>query len=424
MFKTLKIAAVRKKILFTLFIIAVYRLLAHIPVPGVDTQAIGEFVSSSQLLGFFDLFSGGALSNFSIVTLTLGPYINASIVIQLLTALVPSLEELSKEGEAGREKLNQYTRILTIPIAVIQAYGMYFLLSQQTLPDGSKIIGELSGLDLLIFVLTLTAGSMFLVWLGDLVTEYGVGNGISILIFVGIISQLPTTVMQLTQMAQTDAVLLLLGFAALSLLVILGVVMVNEGTRNVPIEYGRRGTTSQKVTNYLPIKINQAGVIPIIFAVSVVMLPALISGPLIASSSPVLHDIGVFLGTHFNQASLGYNLFYFLLVVAFTFFYTFIQFNPEKIADDIKKRGGFIPGIRPGKSTKEYLQGVVVRLTLFGSSFLGLIAILPWILGALFGFSNLTVGGTSLLIVVSVVLETIRQIQSQAVQRSYEGFLD
>jgi preprotein translocase subunit SecY len=422
--KALKIPELRKKIFFTLFIILVFRLLAHIPVPGVDVEAIRSIVEGSTLLGFFDLFSGGALRNFSIVTLGLGPYINASIIIQLLTAMVPKFEELSKEGESGREKLNQYTRILTIPIAILQAYGVYFLLSKQTTVTGDSIVGTLGLVETAVFVFTLTAGAMFMIWLGDLVTEYGVGNGISILIFVGIISRLPFAIAAFATGAALQNILGSLVFIAVTLIVIVGVVMVNEGTRNIPIQYGRRGTTSQKVTSFLPIKINQAGVIPIIFAVSVALLPSLLSGPFLAADSQVLNNIGVFLATNFNQNSLGYNIFFFIMVVGFTYFYTFIQFNPEKIADDIKKRGGFVPGIRPGRATKDYLEQVVTRLTFFGAVFLGLIAILPFISSSIFGLGNLAVGGTSLLIVVSVVLETIRQIESQAVQRSYEGFLD
>ncbi len=424
MIKALKLPHLRRKILFTFLVIVIFRFLAFIPVPGVDVSAVKSYVESNQLLGIYNLLGGGGLQNFSLITLGLGPYINASIIIQLFTAMIPSLEELSKEGESGREKINQYTRLLSLPISVMQAYGIYFLLSNQAQIGTQKVLGDLDAFGLLVLITSMTAGSMLLVWVGDLVTEYGIGNGVSILIFAGIISSLPFAALQFISSAQLIGLMSIVVFLFLSLIVIFGVVLVNEGTRNIPIEYGRRGTLSQKVSNHLPIKLNQAGVIPIIFAVSIVTLPTIISGPLSAASQPYLYNTGIFLAQNFNPQSWGYNLLYFLLVVGFTFFYTFVQFNPEKIADDIKRRGGFIPGIRPGKSTKEYLQSVVTRLTLFGSVFLGLIAILPYIVQNITGLTNLSVGGTGLLIVVSVVLETVRQIQSQAVNKSYSSYLD
>lgn len=417
MLSILKFPEIRRKLILTLIIVTASRMLAHIPVPGVDTSAIRSFLSGNVFFGLFDLFSGGGLQNFSIVTLGLAPYINVSIVMQMLTVMVPSLEELSKEGEMGREKINMYTRLLTVPMALIQSYGIYFLLSRQ------QVIGHLSVFDLIVLILTLTAGALLLIWLGELVTEYGIGNGISILIFVSIISRLPVALAGLVASASSFDIFNLLTFAAVALAVIVGVVVVNEGTRNIVIEYGRRGLRSEKVTNYLPIKVNQAGVIPIIFAVSVVLVPSLIAAPMQASGNEALREAGRFLAQNFNQNSLGYNVLYFLLVVGFTYFYTSIQFNPEKIADDIKKRGGFIPGIRPGKSTQRYLSGIVNRITLSGALFLGLIAILPFIVQSYLGVSSLTIGGTGLLIVVSVVLETVRQVESMATTQSYESFL-
>ena len=418
MFKFLHFPEIRKKILFSFGIIFVFRLLAHIPIPGVDTTALKGFLSQNAFLGLFNIFSGGGFQQFSIVTLGLNPYINASIIIQLFTMMVPSLEELSKEGETGREKINMYTKFLTVPLAFLQAYGMYFLLSKQ------HAINTLNVLQLVILILTMSAGTMILVWIGDLITEYGVGNGISLLIFVGIVSSLPTSAAQLGTTAGVSNLMNLLIFLVLTLVVIAAVVLVNEGTRNIPLEYGRTGVKSQKVSNYLPIKINQAGVIPIIFAISVTLIPSLLSGPLQASTAVVLHNIGFFLARNFTSTSLSYNIFYFLMVVAFTFFYTFIQFNPEKIADDIKKRGGFIPGIRPGKYTTDYLKGIVTKITLTGALFLGLVAILPYLLQELLGIKTLAIGGTSLLIVVSVVLETVRQIQSMMVTRNYNSYLE
>jgi len=417
MLKIFKSQEVRRKILFTIAIIAVFRLIAHIPVPGVDTTAIKAYLQNNVFFGFFDLFSGGGFQNFSIVTLGLGPYINASIIVQLLTMMIPSLEELSKEGESGQEKINMYTKFLTVPMAFIQSYGIYFLLSKQ------RVINTLDPLGLVILLLTFTAGSMLLVWLGDLVTEHGVGNGVSLLIFVSIISRLPASVVVAVTGIFNSNWYGTAVFAALALLVIIGVVLVDEGTRNITLEYGRRGERSQKVTNYLPIKINQAGVIPIIFAVSIVSIPGLIGGPFMASDNFKLKVIGSFLTNYVHSGTLPYNLIYFLMVVAFTFFYTFIQFNPEKIADDVKKRGGFIPGVRPGSSTAEYLKKIVTRITLAGAMFLGLIAILPYIIQTLFAVESMAIGGSSLLIVVSVVLETVRQVESLMVTRSYEKFL-
>ena len=417
MLKILKLPELRKKILFTLFIIALFRLLAHVPVPGVDSSSIKSYLEQSVFFGFFDLFSGGGFQNFSIVTLGLGPYINASIIIQLLTMLIPSLEEMAKEGEYGQEKINMYTKLLSVPMAFVQSYGIYFLLSRQT------IINTLHSFDLIILILTFTAGTMLLVWLGDLLTEHGIGNGISMLIFVSIISRLPSGILNVLAGISSSSYLNMLIMLVLMLLIIVAVVLVNEGTRNVLIEYGRRGERSQKVTNYLPIKINQAGVIPIIFAVSLVSIPRMIGGPLVASGKESLVGLGNFLINTFESTSLTYNLIYFLLVVGFTFVYTFIQFNPDKIADDIKKRGGFIPGVRPGTSTSQYLKRIVSRTTLAGSLFLGLVAITPYLMNFIFGSQAIDIGGTSLLIVVSVVLETVRQIESLTVTRSYEKFL-
>lgn len=265
---------------------------------------------------------------------------------------------------------------------------------------------------------------MFLVWIGELVTEYGVGNGISLLIFVGIISQLPLNIVQFVSTLTPETVFNSLLFVGLTLIIIGAVVMVNEGTRNIPIEYGRTGFRSNKVTNYLPLKINQAGVIPIIFAVSVVLVPSMLAGPLSASSVGVFQDIGRFLTINFTEASPAYNIFYFLLVFGFTYFYTSIQFNPEKIADDIKKRGGFIPGIRPGAATTRYLKSVLYKITFAGATFLGFVAVLPFLVQSTIGFTAFAIGGTGLLIVVSVVLELIRKIESMMVTRSYQSFLE
>lgn len=413
----LKNPEIRKKILFTFFVIFLFRLLAHIPVPGVNVGVLKQFFAQSKLLGMFDIFSGGALRNFSIVTLGVGPYINAQIIFQLLTMVIPSLEELSKEGEYGREKLNMYTKLATIPLGILQGYGMYFLLSR------NGVLALQGFFAVAVVLLTLLGGTMLLTWIGDLVTEHGLGNGISVLIFVGIISQLPSTVLNFVLGASGGNYLQSALFVILSLLIIVGVVLVNEGTRNVEIEYGRIGNASSKVTNFLPIKINQAGVIPIIFAVSLMSVPSIIGGPLQASSHPALVSIGDFIFLYLYPESVTYNILYFGLVFCFTFFYTFIQFDTDKIADDVKKRGGFIPGIRPGKSTSRYLKGIITRLTFWGALFLSIIAILPFITGKILGLGGLSVGGSGLLIVVSVVLETVSQLDSLKTNRDYSNYL-
>ncbi len=417
MLRSLFKSEINRRIAFTLAIIALFRFLAHIPVPGVNLTVLRDFLDKNQILGMFDIFSGGAFRNFSIVTLGVGPYINAQIVFQLLTMVVPSLEELSKEGAYGREKLNLYTKLLTVPLSLLQAYGVYFLLVRQ------QIISATSPLAVFVLLSTLVGGTMLLTWVGDMVTEHGLGNGISILIFTGIVSRLPSGVLSFLLNLYLGHWFLSSLFLVLSLLVVLGVVLVNEGTRNIAIEYGRRGANSVKVTNYLPIKINQAGVIPIIFAVSLMSVPALLGGPLQASSHALLASFGSFLVSYFSRNSMLYAVSYFLLVVAFTFFYTFIQFDPDKIADDLRKRGGFIPGIRPGKSTAKYLRGIVLRLTFWGALFLGVIAILPFLIRVVLGIQGLSVGGTSLLIVVSVVLETIRQLDSLRSSHDYSSYL-
>ena len=310
-----------------------------------------------------------------------------------------------------------YTKIASIPMAFIQAYGIYFLLSKQ------GIISSLNFSNLLLLILTLVAGSMFLVWLGEIASEYGLGNGISLLIFVSIISRLPSGLINILASVSSGQLFNIILFLILALLTIMGVVLVNEGTRNITIQYGRRGASSQKVTNYLPIKINQAGVIPIIFAVSIVSLPSMLGSPFLASDNLFLQKIGAFFLTSFNSGSVGYNLFYFLLVVGFTYFYTSVQFNPEKISEDIKKRGGFIPGVRPGKSTAAYIGRIVSRITLAGAIFLGVIAIMPFLVQNFINVGGLNLGGTSLLIAVSVVLETYRQVESMTATRSYDTFL-
>jgi preprotein translocase subunit SecY len=419
MFSILRNTEIRNKILFTLFIIVIFRILSHVPVPGIDIARIKEFVNSSQLLGMFDIFSGGGLKNFSIVTLGLAPYINASIIIQLFTTLIPSLEELSKEGESGRDKLSEYTKYLTLPIAIVQSFGIYALFKSQ------NVIPDLLPFDLTILIVSMVAGTYIVLWISDLLTERGLGNGVSLLIFIGIVSALPGSIFNFYSILDSDSLLNALFFGLSFLVIIASVVYVNEGVKNIPLEYGKRVSAGgSRVSSSLPLKVNQVGVIPVIFAISIVLLPSLIAAPLSTSDKPYLKDLGLFLSLNFQSTSFLYNFLTFVLVVAFTFFYTSIQFNPEKISDDIKKRGGFIPGIRPGINTTSYLKSIINKITLGGGLFLGLIAVTPYLVSLFVGFTSFEIGGTSLLIVVSVVLETFRKIDSLVVSKKYQSFLD
>jgi preprotein translocase subunit SecY len=411
----------RQKILFTLGIFLVFRFLAHIPVAGVNIAALKNLFGQNQFLGLLDIFSGGTLSNFSIMALGLNPYINASIILQLLTMVFPKLEELSKEGDSGRKKISQYTRILTVPLAVLQAVGMYALLRSQ------GIINLLDPVALIAFILTMTAGTMLLVWLGELITERGIGNGISLLIFGGIVGRLPVVLGQTASTTTPETTLNMLSFIGMGLAVIAGIIVVNEATRQITIYYARRvrgNNTSGGQSTHLPLRLNQAGVIPIIFAVSIVLMPSLIANVFQTSTNPALKGVAETINIWFAPTSLFYNVFYFLLVVGFTFFYTAVIFNPKKISEDIQKQGGFIPGIRPGTPTAKYLNYILTRITLVGAVFLGLVAIFPEIGRLLTGVQTLLLGGTSVLIVVSVVLETYKAIEANLVMRNYEGFLN
>lgn len=410
---------VRKKLIFTAIILVVFRLFAHIPVSGVNVASLKNLFSQNQFLGLLDIFSGGTLANFSVMALGLNPYINASIILQLLTMVFPSLEELSKEGESGRQKINQYTRMLTVPLALLQAFGMFALLRSQ------HIIANLSPINLAAFVLTMTAGTMLLVWFGELISERGVGNGVSLLIFAGIVGRLPVAAGQTFSTSNAESTFNLLIFLALGIIVIASIVTINEATRQVTVYYAKRvkgNKTYGGQSTHIPLRLNQAGVIPIIFAVSLVLLPSIISNYFIASKNPALHQIAVTLTTWFNPNGGLYNGLYFVLVVGFTYFYTAVIFNPKKIADEIQKYGGFIPGVRPGTATANYLNYILTRITLAGALFLGIIAIFPTIARGVTGVQTLLLGGTGILIVVSVVLETVKTIEAQLVMRNYDSY--
>ncbi len=415
-----KIAELRRKIFITIILVIIFRISAHIPVSGVDLAGLQQLFASNQFLGLLDIFSGGTLANFSIISLGLNPYINASIIFQLLTMISPKLEALSKEGEMGRQMINQYTRYLTVPLAIVQAIGMFVLLKNQ------GIIAQISPMQVTAIIIGMTAGTIFLMWIGELITEYGIGNGISLLIFAGIVSRVPITLTQTASIADQTQIMNILIFVVLAILVVTGVVFVNEGRRQITVQYARRfigGRGSETgAQTYLPLRVNQAGVIPIIFAVSLVLVPSFAGSYLAGLSQPQLSSIGRFLAANFNPGSIVYNLVYFILVVGFTFFYTAVIFNPVKVADDIKKYRGFIQGIRPGAQTCAFLNYIMVRITLAGAIFLGAIAILPSIASQITGIKTLILGGTGLLIVVSVILDTAKQFESKLIERSYEVF--
>ena len=416
--KVVRSPDIRKKLIITGIILLVFRLVAHIPAAGIDRTSLQALFAGSPLLSLLDVFSGGTLANFSIMALGLNPYINASIIFQLLTYVVPSLEELSKEGEYGQEKINQYTRFLTVPLAAVQAFGMYSLLHSQ------GIIPVFTPLALVSLVITMTAGTIFAVWLGELITEYGFSNGVSLLIFAGIVSRLPVVLFQSAATIQTQDLLKIGIFGVLATLVVGAIVFMNEAVRQIPISYARRGArVSPGFSSYLPLRLNQAGVIPIIFAVSLVLAPSMISQFLSGASDPRVQSFVNFLTSVFNPRSAVYNIFYFLLVVGFTYFYTAVVFNPQKISENLQKNGGFVPGIRPGGQTANYLSFVLNRITLVGAVFLGAVAILPALFQNVIGVANLAIGGTGILIVVSVVLEITRELESQLVMKRYEGFL-
>lgn len=410
----------KKRILTTAVILIIFRFVAHIPVPGVNTAALRSVFASNQLLGLLDIFSGGTLANFSILALGINPYINASIIFQLLTMVNPKLEELAREGESGQEQINQYTRMLAIPIAILQAFAMFSLLRS------GDLISISSPLTIMAIIITMTAGSIFLMWLGELLTEYGIGNGISMIIFAGIVGRVPVSFAQTTSIIETINIANVIIFASLALLVIYGIVFIDEARRRITIQYSRRVRGSKQVgggSSYLPIKLNQAGVIPIIFAIALVLAPSMIARLLQNVQNDRIALAAQSFANSFTPESFLYNLVYFTLVVGFTYFYTAVVFDTDKIADQLKRNGGYIPGIRPGKHTSNYLDSIVSKTTLVGALFLGIVAVLPSIVQGFTGISTLTIGGTGVLIVVSVVLETSRKIESYFVMKNYDSFL-
>ncbi|MDD2696835.1 MAG: preprotein translocase subunit SecY [Candidatus Pacebacteria bacterium] len=415
-----KIKDLRNKILFVLGVFALFRLMANIPVPGIATEKLREFFEGNQLFGLLNMLSGGAMDNLSVVMLGLGPYITATIIMQLLTMIFPQLEKMYKEeGEQGRQKFNQYGRILAVPLAILQGYGMLTIFQRQ------QLIESLSPSLLAISLLTVTAGSLFLMWLGELVSEKGIGNGVSLLIFAGIIADFPNNIRQMVATwdpAQLPSYLL---FFSMSLIIVAGVVLINEGRRNIPVSYAKRVRGAKMyggVSTYLPLNINPAGVIPIIFALSIMLFPGMIAN-FLGGAGGTVGAVAKTIGNAFQDPWI-HGILYFILVVLFTYFYTAVTFDPKAISTNLQKMGGFIPGIRPGESTAHFMYYILNRVLLIGALFLGGIALMPTIVGAVTGVMvfKFLIGGTALLIVVSVVLDTLRQIKAQLEMREYETF--
>jgi preprotein translocase subunit SecY len=415
---------IRRRLLFVLGMLVVFRFLAHVPVPGVNPTKLADFLNQNQFLQLLDLFSGGGLSTFSVVAMGVNPYINASIIMQLMTQVVPRLKALSLEGEYGRNRINQYTRYLTVPMGFIQAYGYLAILSS---PDVG-VIGsfELTSFETLTQLFSLTAGTVLVMWIGELITERGIGNGISFIIFAGIVSRVPNAIIRFVESPDIAAGAL---FVAMAVIAVAVVVYLQEGQRRIPIQYasrvrGRR--MYQGGSTFLPLRVNQAGVIPIIFAISILLFPAQIARYFSRSEVTIVADISNAIINFLSERGPAYIIGYFLLTVGFTYFYTAFVFRPDETADQLRKNGGFIPGIRPGAPTRDYLARVVFRISIAGALFLGTVAVAPVIIGAFFQGSilaNMGLGGTAILIVVSVVVETMKQLEAQLMMRNYEGFI-
>lgn len=406
----------RKRLLFVLFALIVFRLLAAIPIPGIDTAELNRFLSNNQFFGILNIFSGGGLSNLSIIMLGVGPYITGSIIMQLLTIMVPALKRIyHEEGEAGRKRFSQYSRMLTVPLAAVQGFALLAILESQ------NILVNLTPFDRVMNLVVVVAGSVLIMWIGELISEFGIGNGVSLIIFAGIVSKLPSTISQMIFTFDVSQIPLYLMFFAVGLLVVAGIVLVTEAERPIPVTYAKRVRGMKMFgggSTYLPLRVNQAGVIPIIFALSILLFPQMIGTFLSRFSNVLISKISHVL-LAFTQTSILYAVLYFILVFLFTYFYTAVTFDPEALSTNLQKNGAFIPGIRPGASTSEYISKVLTRITLLGASFLGFVAILPLIMQHMTGITALALGGTSILIVVSVVLDLIKKVDSQVSMREY-----
>jgi preprotein translocase subunit SecY len=429
----------RRRLLFTLGILVVYRFAAHIPVPGVNLTALSDLFQSNQLLGFLNMLSGGALNYFSVMALGVYPYITAQIIVQLLTPIIPQLAALQKEGDAGRKRLNQYTVLLTIPMAALNAFGQASLLSQPSssgVPVLSKFGFNQYPVQTLSIIITLTAGTMLAMWLGQLITEQGIGNGISIIIFGGIIAGMPQN---LQRSYVEGGIIEVFTFLLITVVTVAAIVVVQEGQRRIPVQYGKRvramrGNRLMVVggqNTYVPLRVNSAGMIPLIFASSFLIFPSTIASYFVNSAVPFVSSVATFVNRVFNPNYNMYWILYFILVIAFTYFYTDVVFRQQNLSETLQRQGGFIPGIRPGPNTDRYLTRVLSRITLVGAVFLGTVAILPWLVHLVMGqggasraaTSTLLISSTGLLIVVGVVLDTMKQLEAQLLMRHYEGFI-
>jgi preprotein translocase subunit SecY len=412
--KIWKARDLRNNILFVLALLTAYRFAAHIPVPGVNVAALESLFASNQALGLLNLFSGGGMRNFSLVLMGVGPYITSSIIFQLLAMIVPSLEEMQKE-ETGRQKITMWTRWLTVPLAMLQSYGMIALLR--------AYLSNITPFDVVSIMITTSAGTIFLMWLGELISEKKIGNGVSMIIFAGIVARLPQDIMQTFSVYDPSKLFTLMAFVILAVVTIVGIVIINEGQRNIPVQHARqiRGNrTFGGNTTHLPLRVNMGGVIPIIFAISVILFPEMIAQFFQHASTPWIASTAVWV-MHAWSNQLVYGIMYFVLVFAFTYFYTEVIFHPDQIAENLQKQGAFIPGIRPGLHTQEYLSNTTYKIIFIGALFLGLIAVLPLIVKGFTGMSSLAIGGTSILIVVAVVIDMVKQIEAQLTMREYEG---
>jgi preprotein translocase subunit SecY len=429
----------RRRLLFTLGILVIYRFAAHIPVPGVNLTALSDLFQSNQLLGFLNMLSGGALNYFSVMALGVYPYITAQIIVQLLTPIIPQLAALQKEGDAGRKRLNQYTVLLTIPMAALNAFGQASLLSQPSssgVPVLSKFGFNQYPVQTLSIIITLTAGTMLAMWLGQLITEQGIGNGISIIIFGGIIAGMPQN---LQRSYVEGGIIEVFTFLLITVVTVAAIVVVQEGQRRIPVQYGKRvramrGNRLMVVggqNTYVPLRVNSAGMIPLIFASSFLIFPSTIASYFVNSAVPFVSSVATFVNRVFNPNYNMYWILYFILVIAFTYFYTDVVFRQQNLSETLQRQGGFIPGIRPGPNTDRYLTRVLSRITLVGAVFLGTVAILPWLVHLVMGqggasraaTSTLLISSTGLLIVVGVVLDTMKQLEAQLLMRHYEGFI-
>jgi preprotein translocase subunit SecY len=416
-----RIKELRNSILAVLFALTIFRIAAHITVPGVDAADLTSLLQSNQFLGLLNVFSGGTLANFSVVALGVAPYITASIVSQLLGMIFPQFEEMQKE-EQGRNKINRWTRFAVVPLAIVQAYGLIAVLNQG-LGGGGHGGGSplnLAGLDLIIAVITMVAGTVFLMWIGELITERNIGNGISVLILAGIIAGFPSFIQQ-TAATYTSADLFdLVLFIALTIITVVTVVIINEGQRNIPVQYARGGSAGVRAMSQLPLRVSMGGMIPIIFAISLMIFPPLVAQFFLEARTAFIRDIAQFTLEIFGNNAF-YAILYFVLVFGFTYFYASVIFKPDNVAENLQKQGGFIPGIRPGQKTSDYLEWIKNRILLVGASFLGLIAILPIVVQEITGSQNLVVGGASVLIIVAVVIDMIKQIEGQVTMRKYDA---